>query len=193
MNEATAKSKINEFKDALQCGIDGIIRASEIYVKAIDEDPSVQSQFWLDLGDVVPISAWKQFEAIGRKWVHPRLLFGGVSSKVLMAEMRRAPYSVQARVFNGDRFDLLLDNGRTLRVSPLEATYSQVQQLFHGGAIRSISEQKAFLEERRAKAVSRLAFDPEPMPYTITKGKVLFRRDTEMTKRELIRIIEEMK
>ena len=82
MSEAVAViSRIEKFKTALTAGIDGIVRASEIYVAALDEDPRNGDKFRDALAEMVPSSAWGQFEAVGRKWMHPRLLMGVVADK----------------------------------------------------------------------------------------------------------------
>ena len=66
------KTKIEEFREALTAGMDGIVRASEIYVDALDDDPRNADKFQSVFADWVPASAWKQFEAVGRKWMNTK-------------------------------------------------------------------------------------------------------------------------
>lgn len=192
LSEQEKTEKVFEFKNAIQSGIDGIVKASEIYVEAIDADPDMQNRFQIETDGMFPSSAWKQFEAIGRKWIHPKLIFGGINNKQLSAEMKKAPFSIQNSIFNGLRFDLLLSDGDTLKVSPLELSYAQVQQLFDNGNIRTLSQQKAFIAQRQTKLAERMTCDPMPLGYSISGGRVVFRADTILTRVEIKRILEEI-
>ena len=182
-------SRIAEFREALQVGIEGIVKASEVYVAALDDDPRNADRFRDEFAEWVPASAWSQFEAVGRKWMHPRLLMGGVADRKKTGLIKRLPYSMQERVFKRDRFPLLTSNGDTLEVEILEATQEQAEQLCNGTAIRNLSEQKAWLESRNVTEASEPA---EVLPYVITDGKVTFRRNTILTKQEIRRLLLEL-
>ena len=47
----------NEFKDAITNGINGFVRAGEIYVKAIDQDPEYADKMQLELGNNLKLLA----------------------------------------------------------------------------------------------------------------------------------------
>jgi len=194
MNEVAIK-RIEEFKEALFAGISGFVRAAEIYVAAIDEDHSNAVLFQGELAQLIPSDAWAQFEAVGRGWMHPRLLIG-LPDKRKEAFIKRTPYSTQEKIFDGERFDLLTPGGGTLKVSLFDATSDQVDQLCAKTGIRTPSEQKAWIVSKERAERSRNSdaeeFTPEPVPYSIRKGKLLVRRDTEFSKRELQRIILEL-
>lgn len=185
----TSGKAIAEFKAALQQGIDGIVKASEIYVKALDENPKAGDVFRENLGDMVPASAWAQFEAVGRKWMHPRLLLGGVSDPKKASRIKRLPYSLQERVFNRERFTILTQGGDRMEIDMLEGTAEQVEQLCNGTSIRNVSEQKAWIESRKAAVP---ADEVEPLPYTVTDGRVSFRRGCVMNRAEVKRLLQEM-
>ena len=180
--------KIEEFRKALTAGIEGIVRAAEIYVAAIDEDPTVSDRFRDAFSDWIPSSAWTNFEAVGRKWMHPRLLMGGMADRRKHTLVKRLPYSLQERIFTGERFKLLTAKGETLNVDLMEATTTQVEQLCSEGAIRSLGEQRAWLEEQ----VATIDVPAEPLPYTIANGKVSFRKGVVLTRTEVKRILQEM-
>jgi hypothetical protein len=182
-------SKIEEFKSALTDGINGIIKASEIYVSALDEDMANAEKFQRELADFVPASAWAQFEAVGRKWMHPRLLLGGVADRKKASIIKRMPYSLQERVFNHERFKLLTANGETLSVDVMEITADQADQLCNGTAIRSLPEQRAWLEAQKKNTPVE---EVELMPYVLTDGKVTFRRGCVLNRNELKRLLQEM-
>lgn len=189
MNEVT-ESAINAFQDAFKRGLEGIVEAGAIYVKAIDSDPSAQDLFRERFADFIPASAWSGFEAVGRKWMHPKLLLGGMSDRRLATYVKRLPYSLQERILNHERFDILLLDGQVLKTSPLDCTDEQREQLFDGATLRDVPAQRSYLETiaRKAKVIP----DAEPMPYVIVKGSITFRRGTVLSKAELKRILQGM-
>ena len=188
--ELTIASKIAEFKTALQDGINGIVRASEIYVSALDENPRNADRFREEFAEWVPVSAWSQFEAVGRKWMHPRLLLGGVSDRKKAGLIKRLPYSMQERVFQRERFPLLTNAGEVLKLDIMEATSEQAEQLCNGTTIRNLSEQKAWIE---AKSVEYAQREPEEvLPYTVNGGRVTFRRGCILNRSEIKRLLQEM-
>ena len=192
-NTAITTTRINGFRAALQAGIDGIVKAAGIYVEAIDEDPKASDAFRDEMGDMVPHSAWAQFEAVGRKWMHPKLLMGGVGASTKRTNaIKRLPYSQQERVFNHDRFPLLTSTGDTLSADILEVTDDQLAQLCDGSHIRTLSEQRAWIEARAAAAATAPFDIPEVMPYTIESGRLTIRRGATFTKAEVRRILMEM-
>jgi len=185
------EESVGKFRDALFAGIQGIVKAAEIYVAAIDDDPKAADLFRDQCADLVPASAWGQLEAVGRKWLHPRLIMGGMADRRKAACVKKLPYSLQERIFNRDRFPLLVSGGDLMQVDIMEATSEQVEQLCDGQAIRTIAEQKAYVE---AKALYKRESpeDTEPMPYTIQDGRVHFRRGVSMTRSEIKRLLQEM-
>jgi len=189
-DEITVASRIAEFRTALQDGINGIVKAAEIYVAAVDDDPRNADRFRDEFADWVPASAWGQFEAVGRKWMHPKLLMGGMADRKKAGLIKRLPYSMQERVFDRERFPLLTSDGDTLQIDMLEAAPEQAEQLCNGSAIRNLSEQRAWMEARRAAEAD--TEKAEVLPYTITGGKVTFRRRCVLNRQELKRLLQEM-
>jgi len=185
----TLAAKMTEFEKALQSGISGIVRASEIYVAALEEDPRNHEKFKERFAEHVPATAWNQFEAVGRKLIHPRMIMGGISSPVKNRFIKKMPFSLQERVFKRERFPLLTAKGDTLSVDLLEATDEQADQLCNGSTIRTLGEQRAWMESRKPATQEQPV---EVMPYTITDGRVSFRRGCVLSKTELRRILTDM-
>lgn len=190
MSNLTFNDKIEEFKNALQSGISGIVRASEIYVSALDDDPRNAEKFREEFAEWVPSSAWAQFEAVGRKWMHPRLLMGGVSDRRKAAIIKKLPYSLQERIFKKEKFKLLTCDGQTLNVDLMDATAEQAKQLFNENNYRDLSEQRAWVESNNTKQDSDEF--TEEMPYIIKGSKVVFRKGCVLNKVELKRILQEI-
>ena len=185
------KTKIEEFREALTAGMDGIVRASEIYVDALDDDPRNADKFQSVFADWVPASAWKQFEAVGRKWMHPKLFMGGMSNRRKAHMGKALPYSLQERIFSGERFPLLVGGGDVMQVTVMDATLDQVGQLFAQDGLRGLPGQKSWLEEIALVGETEAA-TPEVMPYVIHGGSVTFRKGVRMTRAELKRLLQEM-
>ena len=179
---------IGEFKDAITNGINGFVKAGEIYVKAIDQDPEYADKMQLEFSDIVPAKAWKQFEAIGRKWIHPKLILGGMSDAKKTNIVKRLPYSLQNRVFDGEKFPLLIAGGDVLEVSILDASSEQTMQLCGEGNMRTLREQKAYIENSKL----REDLKPQELPYYVQKGKVIFRKNTEITRAELKQLLTQV-
>lgn len=183
--------EVQSFRTALTNGIDGIVKAAHIYVAAIDKDPRNQGAFEDGCSDILPHQAWAQFEAIGRRVIHPKLLFGGMASRPKAHLLKRLPYSAQERLLNRGKMELVCSGGDRLKVTIYDATVEQAKQLIGDRAVRTPEEQKAWMEAQK----QRVAMPPEPasvMPYTITDGKVTFRRAVTLTKREVQRILQEL-
>jgi hypothetical protein len=189
MSKKVQRNYISEFRDSLTIGINGIVKAAEIYVEAIDADPSNAWLFQEEFADSVPRSAWARFEAVGRKWLHPKMILGGIKDRKKNTLIRHLPYSAQDEIFKGKRYELLTENGDILKVNPLEATARQAAQLIGDGVIRTVAEQKAILVDKKPAPEKIKA---ETLPYIIGKGVVTFRRDCTLTRVELKRILQEM-
>jgi hypothetical protein len=185
----TTTKAIDEFRKAFNEGLQGIVRACEIYVEAIDDDPRNAEKFKDEFENCIPVRAWSKFEAVGRKWLHPNLLMGGMVDRRKTNMVKRLPYSMQERIFNHERFPFLCVDGDTLQIDITEATPEQVEQLCDGSVIRSISAQRAFIE---SKKVAESDGKPDVMPYTISGGRVTIRRLATFTRAELKRILQEM-
>jgi hypothetical protein len=188
--ELVITQELSRFKDAFTRGIEGIVEAAQIYVKAIDDNPANAEKFREHFADSIPASAWANFEAVGRKWMHPQLLLGGMNDRKKASLVKRLPYDTQADIVEKrKRYSLLLSDGDTLEVSIQDATPEQVEQLIDGSQIRGEPAQKAWLEQQKTHKVIHEA---EAMPYTIRDGRITFKRATTMTKGELRRVLSEM-
>jgi len=185
----TTTQAIKAFGEAFNAGLQGIVKACEIYVEAIDDDPRNADKFKDAYEDRIPVRAWGKFEAVGRKWLHPNLLMGGMADRSKSNAVKRLPYSVQERIFEHERFPFLCVDGNTLLIDITEATPEQVEQLCDGGVIRGISAQRAFIE---SKKVAESESKPDVMPYIIKGGSVTFRRGIKLTRVELKRLLQEM-
>jgi len=190
MSNIVKRNFVSEFKKAFSGAIEGIVKAAEIYVAAIDEDPEIKTQFISECSGFIPAGAWAEFEAVGRKWKHPKLLLGGGGAHSSLLKL--LPYSDQEKLFSGERVDVLTATGDVLKVDINSATSDQAALLIDktNRRIRDIPAQKAYLES--VKPVKVIDVPSVEMPYTITGGKVHFRAHTVLGRKEISRILKDL-
>ena len=186
MSEIVKHDYVAEFKKVFSGAIEGIVKASEIYVKAIDENPLNKVKFIESCSDFIPTDAWAGFEAIGRRWMHPKLLMGGGGK--YSKNIKKLPYSDQRQIFEGARFDMLTSSGEILKVDVRQIEPAQAEQMFDKSHIRSVAEQKAFIESRKPDKPSNSV----EVPYTFVRNGVHFTKDTVVNKEQLRRILQEI-
>jgi hypothetical protein len=119
-------------------------------------------------------------ERIGRKQLHPKI--GVFGSKFPVASL---PYSVQERIMSGEKFDLLVANGDSIKVSAFDATRDQFAQLFGRDGVRTLAQQKLLLEDKKVKDDVRRA---EALPVYVSGGRLFIRgdgKDRVFTKKQL--------
>jgi hypothetical protein len=170
-----------QIRSALESGMAGFVQAGDLYVKAIDQDPSYGERLKEEFKDVVPGRAWSQLEALGRGLIHPKLILGGVADRQKNTLIKNLPMSLQNRVFNEEKFPLLISGGDVLDVSILSATPDQTRQLCGYGEIRTLVEQKAYVEGQKLEEELK----PQELPYYIKAGKIIFRKNTELSRSEI--------
>ena len=135
---------------------------------------------------MIPDSAWANFEAVGRKWLHPRLLLGGVADRRKNSAIKKLPYSAQERVFKKELVSVVVDN-RIEEVDLLSAPVEVIEQVCDTSGLRSVDQQRQYI-----KAKSTPKEPVKKLPYIITNGKVYFTSGTLISKQELENIITEM-
>jgi hypothetical protein len=185
METKPVKVFVKEFRDALTQGMEGFTRAGQVYVEALDENPKNSEVFLTEFDGVVSPTMFGMLEKVGRKCLHPQLILGGGPNA---NKIRRLPYSVQERVFAGERFEMLVSGGEHILVDVREATKEQAEQLVGDDHIRTLSEQRAWMEAQKSQAEA----EPEVMPYVIAGGTVTFRKGVKLTKQEVRRILAEI-
>ncbi len=177
------------FRDAYNGARDGLLRAGEIYVKAIDENPERFKEFRAALPEFSE-RIWSHLEAIGRHQVHPRLLISdGIPYR---EQIKRLPYAQQKRVLEGEPVELLVNENDTLRVDVRSMTSEQAKQVFCGDHLRTTSEQKAWLADQERKAKLTRGEPDETLPYLIRGDRITFKKNVTLTKAELRTLLQSM-
>lgn len=188
MTLTTKNEKIKEFASLCQQGIDAWVKAGEILVELVEEDPQVFDKI-IEADPRMNAGILGKFEAMGRKVLHPQLLIDDSPGVERLAEM---PYSVQERFLN-EPIPLVIEteNGTDiLRVSVKNMTGNQARQIFGKGRIRTEGEQKAWLTDQRAKK-AKPAGSNIPA-WTIKAGRVCFNEGATLSAGELATIITQL-
>ena len=188
----TAVININEqakkIRSTFIASLDGFVETGKMIADAIDADPRNLDKLKELCGDIIPETLWTKLEHIGRGWLHAKCLFPGGAKNA--NKIARLPYNDQKRVFDGERVEMLTVDGEVMNVKITEVEPDQADQLINRNHIRNLSEQKAYIENRKASEAFKKA---EPLPYHISNGKVSFRRDTVLDVAQWQAIVKEIK
>ena len=189
MNKKMQKQYIKRFQTALTSATEKIYEASKIYVEAIDSDPNFKGVFQEAFQDTIPTSAWGGFENVGRGILHQKLLFGGGANAHYI---KKLAISDQNTILNGTSVKMLTSTGDTLLVDAREVSKLQANQIFNGNTIRTITEQRAYIESLKSKsAIDASLADANEMPYEIIGNRFVVRandKDQTFTKKQVKRL-----
>jgi hypothetical protein len=183
----TDRDYVSEFRQAFAAGMDGLAKAGKIYAEAIDAHPANAARIKSQAADMnLPESTWSSLEKLGRGQIHIKCLLG--SNVRNLGKIKLLPYSIQERIFNGDRFELLLADGATLMVDLREIESAQADQLVDRTTIRSIPAQRAWLAKHKPTDPTM----PEVLPYIVRGGKLHVLKAATFTRADLKKFIAEL-
>lgn len=181
MNDVVKRS-VAEFRQNFACGMQSIVAACEVYVSVLDMGVEAADWFRAEFEADVPDSMWRHFEAIGRKWVHPKLFFGNCKHR---NKIKALPYSDQKRVLE-DKVPLLLDGGDSMLVALDRSDKWVIDRVLGEGEIRSLDQQRAFMERQKQTAIK---ICPSAL-YEVRGHKVFFRAGAVLSKSQVKKLLE---
>jgi hypothetical protein len=190
MSKKDQAARVGEFLQFLRQGVEMWVKAGEILVKLVEDDPKV---FDLILQNDPHINArlLYKLEEIGRRRLHPLLALGGGAGCSALAKL---PMSQQERYLK-EPVALVVHTpqGKTdiLQVRVQDMTPEQAKQVFDKDRVRTEGEQKAILMQ----AVSYAAGQKKQIkdtPWVIRGGKVEFREGVRMGAAELAAILAQL-
>lgn len=174
-------SSIARFGELLRQSLNAFSEACRVYVNDIDRDPALAAVYRTSYPDIPPRS-WQGFEAVGRGVLVPQLLWAeGPGPRALT----KLPMSTQTRLLN-EPVELLTVDGDTLMVDVKAMSAAQARQVFASSHVRSLGEQRAWLETQRKPA------DPKGLPYRVRSGRLEVFRPVTFTRAELQRLLQGM-
>jgi hypothetical protein len=138
---ATIFQRLSDAKEAIQ-------EAANIFAAAVKADPNFRS--WaMENAPNGNKRLFLDLEAVGTGRIDYRLVSGDVNNS---HALRSLPLPDQLRFIEGS-IEILTENGETLLVSGQNLTKDQFRQCFHPTHIRSLEEQKAWIESQKTKKV----------------------------------------
>ncbi len=180
-NEIT--NYIEKFGEYLKEGLAYIRKACEVYVKAIDSDPSNIHRFKekYELTD----TAWIRFEQVGRGLLHEKLL---TDYSLGARKLKMLSFSEQAR-YTASPVEYLTKDNDVLKIQLCNLTRNQIKQVFAEDHVRSIAEQRAFIESSKDDNIN-----PVPaVPYYIKNSKLIIKeKDISFSLNQLKKIIKDI-
>jgi len=178
-------SRVKQFGDYIERGLDYIKNACEIYVEEIDKWVGAK-QVFKESYPKVPNDTWSRFEKVGRKQLHIELL---CKFSIGARKLARLPFSEQ-EIAVTKPIEVLTKNNEVLKVDVDKLTKEQSNQVFAENHIRDIAEQKAIIETIKPVVEGKEA---EHVTYLIKGNKLIVKEaDTIFTKTILKKIIDEM-
>ena len=190
---STIEKKAEIFLQKLAAFGNAYLDLCKYYVKAIDEEPLLKK--YLVENNLAKASDLNNFEKVGRGMMSVKLL--NPSKKQYMC-LAKCPISEQnlylgTETKKGQPIEVLTVNGDTLKVDIDNLTGSQVNQVFDYEHVRSLAEQKIYLEELKKRDYIEKRPKKNKEPYTIFKNTVTFNFPCKLTYNEILNIMSKMK
>jgi hypothetical protein len=182
------QAQIDQFIALFKEGVEAWIKAGEILVHMVEEDPYIYD-YIIAQCPTLNAGILGRFEQMGRKTLHPQLL---LTASPGFAKLQKLPYSMQERYIE-EPVPIIVhtDEGTdVLLVKAKDMTKEQASQVFAPGRIRTEGEQKAWLMQQRSNN-ARNVTEAAQVPWKIKGGKVII-NGVEFTRKQLHVILAEM-
>ena len=182
------KKQIEKFIELFQTGVNAWIKAGEMLVEMVEDDPHVYD-YIIQRCPTLNAGILGRFEQMGRKTLHPQLL---LSASPGFDKLRKLPFSMQERYIK-EPVPIIVHTDQGTDVLLVEAknmTKEQANQVFAPGRIRTEGEQKAWLMQQRSLAAKPVGGNVSP--WTIRGGRVVFQQGASLSAGELATIITQL-
>ena len=186
LTKTESEQKIYQFIALFKEGVNAWIKAGEILVDLVENDPHsydyiIQSCPQLNAGIL------GRFEQMGRKTLHPQLL---LTASPGFARLTRLPFSMQERYIE-EPIPLIVhteEGTDVLLVKAKDMTKEQASQVFAPGRLRTEGEQKAWLMQQKSNNARPVT---SSKPWSIKGSKIII-NGLEFTRKELTAILAQM-
>ena len=137
----------------------------------------------------LPLDIVFQFERIGRKQLVPELIVADFPAQRAMSKL---PFSEQERLLGRDTISVCVikETGvETLQIPARNLSKAHVKQVFDEGRLRTVGEQRSWLEARAAANAEPPRTNADP--YVVRRDELIVGGVT-FTKKQLLRIVADM-
>lgn len=186
LSQKETNAKINQFISLFKAGVEAWIKAGEVLVDLVENDPHTYD-YIIRQCPQLNAGILGRFEQMGRKTLHPQLL---LTASPGFAKLTKLPFSMQERyieepipmiVHTDDGTDVLL-------VKAKDMTKEQAAQVFAPGRLRTEGEQKAWMMQQKSNAARPATISK---PWSIRGNKIII-NGIEFTRKELTAILAQM-
>jgi hypothetical protein len=140
------KEIINTISQRLSDAREAIRDAALMFTAACKEDPGFRAWVLENVHEGAR-RIFLDLEAVGKGLIDERLVTGQVKNSSLL---RSLPLPDQQQFIEGS-IEVLTENGETLLIAGQNLTHDQFRQVFNPTHIRSLAEQKAWIESQKTK------------------------------------------
>jgi len=187
----TIKLQLMEFKKAWTAGFEQIVKAAEIYVRALNTSTADAKLMFETSFTEVPKTVWFNLEKVGRHEMHYLLLMDASPAGI---RLRKIPYVEQEQAMTNG-LSVFCNDGKIVRKRVSELSYTEALRAVSPVHIRSTAEQEDIL--RKEDIMRKKATKAEVLTWGIVtarnKSSLYIYKPTRFTKAELLDIIEKMK
>lgn len=135
---------VNKAIESWKTGAEFYREGCELYVKAIDMSPKAREMFQEAMPDQ-PSTWWSKIEKVGRGLMHPDLLvnYGAGYRRLERCRLEDQEKYIQKPI------EFLTARGDTMKIAVGNLTVDQCQQVFAFDHVRSLPEQRAWIESEK--------------------------------------------
>jgi len=187
-------SAVSEFRRLLQTSGETLKEACQLYTNIVTEIPEARALF-AEAFPRLDKPVWDRFEQVGRGLLHHELLIGNTEKIYLLKNL---PIHEQDEALHKG-VKVIASDGTHLKLTVDKMTYDQKEVVFAKDHIRSLPEQKAYVETKAMKMQieSRRRREQESQDdYHIVRNNgrrmVEFLKPRSYTASELLAILTEM-
>jgi hypothetical protein len=173
---------VEEIISLINKGVECWQKAGQLIAKNMDENPDFVDQICDQCKDI-SLETIYRFEQIGRQQLYPNLLLNDSPG---VRRLRRLPYNLQKKYAN-EPVTLLISGGETLETDVRNLTPNQAAQVFSGNRLRTISEQRAYIEDKKSSEEAVPASGN--LPYRIVGKTVVVMQSCKFTPGDLARLL----
>ena len=181
----TKNTDIDEIITLINKGVECWFKAGQLIAKNMDENPDFVDEICDKCKDISPETIYR-FEQIGRQQLYPNLLLNDSPG---VRRLRRLPFDLQKKYATAP-VTLLISGGETLEMDVRNLTPGQAAQVFSGDRLRTVAEQRAFLEDK--KTTEAVVPASGNLPYRIVGKTVVVMQSCRFTTGDLARLLAQM-
>lgn len=166
---------------------DSLLAAAQMLKRLVEADESIVERITQG-PDALPEGFVNSLLRIAERSLHPRLMLNRCPAYQRIAGYA---YSSQEEILKTGSVDVVTDaaTGDVIKVDLVKLEGERLRQVFSQAGVRSRDEQRAWLKRRNETPKIEKMVGPS---YVVRKDRLVFMRPCEVTKIEILRLLEQM-